>query len=190
MTGPTYHATVAQGEQINTNTTWSKCGNPHLIRGLVNVAGDGTTPPVLTLEPGVIVRFERTSPSGGSQSAFIRVGYQVPGALVVDGTAADPVTMESNASDAAAGDYIGILLAQHSTGSQLKNLTMRHCGAPSTHGPSLNGCILAQGDGTPTSNEFVFDHVTIDGSETQGIVLGSGAAFAAGSGSLTVRNGG
>ena len=29
VTGPTFHALEAQDEQVTTNSTWSKCGNPH-----------------------------------------------------------------------------------------------------------------------------------------------------------------
>jgi len=46
---------------IRTNTTWTKAGSPYVVTGSVTVYGDTTTGVTLTIEPGVEVRFKRTS---------------------------------------------------------------------------------------------------------------------------------
>lgn len=177
VTGPTVH----DGEDITVNTTWTKCGNPHIVRWGVTV-GSTAGAPILTLDPGVVVRFERLP----GNPTFITVGYGVQGSLVVNGTAAEPVVMQSDAASPARGDYLGLRLHSGAVNTRLTYLTMRDCGPATTYDD--NACVFAQGNGDSRDIEPILQNVTVDGSASLGILFTGGAAFGAGSTALTVRN--
>ncbi len=79
---------------ISEDETWYAKDNPHIVTCGVKVEA------TLTLEPGVIVKF--------NVDKGLRVGYSNPGALVADGTADAVITFTSNVSPPSPGDWDGI----------------------------------------------------------------------------------
>ena len=82
-----YAETIVPPSLINTNTSWDLAGSPYIVQGDVFVYGNAI--PVLTIEPGVEVRFQ--------VGASLEIAYlsgehdSYRGGLVVQGTAGDPV---------------------------------------------------------------------------------------------------
>src|SRR3989344_5329572 len=85
-------ATVIPYGAISANTTWTKEGSPYVIESEVYV-GLGT---VLTLEPGVILKFKAPS------SAIF-----TSGTIIAHGTPEDPIYFTSYKNDSAGGDTNG-----------------------------------------------------------------------------------
>ena len=52
---------------ISANTTWTTGGSPYVVTGTITVSGPSGSPPVLTINPGVTVRFR-----AGTE---LRIGY-------------------------------------------------------------------------------------------------------------------
>lgn len=179
LTGPTIHAA-----DINVSETWTKCGNPHIVRGLLDVqaASAGAPAPILTIGPGVEVRFEVSAAAGTFR--FFRIGYFEPGGLVINGTAAEPVTISSGAASAAAGDYTGIVFMSNTVGSSLKHLTIQDCGESPSLSPGIDGCIVAQAAAEP----ILMQNVTVKRSLTNGVVFAELSEWAAGSEKVNVQN--
>ena len=171
--GPTVHS-----GDITANETWTKCGNPHFVEGMLDVSGPSS--PILTLGPGVVVRFA----AGPFSSRQFRVGYQQPGGIVINGTAAEPVSIISGETNAAAGDFVGIVLMSESVGSSIKHLIIQDCGDAASLSAFLDACIIAQG----VANPVLMQHVTVRRSASKGIVFAEGSRFASGSTNLSISN--
>ena len=130
-------ATPVPGQTISTSTTWTAAGSPYVVSGAVVVHGSAA--PVLTIEPGVEVRFTTAGSlqfgSGGSR-----------GALLANGTLAQPVTFTSDAAAKARGDW-GFL----------------HFGGPSTSPRSYltHAVVEYAGRGSRTAVEVVNAPVTL-----------------------------
>jgi RHS repeat-associated protein len=78
---------------VTTNTTWTLANSPYVVTGTMNVQ----SPAVLTVEPGVVVKFD----TGGSL-------YALAGAtLTATGTSSAPITFTSLKDDSVAGDTNG-----------------------------------------------------------------------------------
>jgi RHS repeat-associated protein len=75
---------------ITTNTTWTLANSPYVVSGTINVQ----SPATLTIEPGVVVKFQ----SGASLLA------QAGATLTAVGTSATPIIFTSIRDDSAAGD--------------------------------------------------------------------------------------
>ena len=97
--------------KIRQDTTWSLAGSPYIVTGDVTVCHTepiGRPAATLTIEAGVIVRFE---PGTGLYIGF-REGrpyyHSYYGALSAQGTEAAPIIFTSNASAPAPGDWKGI----------------------------------------------------------------------------------
>ena len=89
-------ATTVPAQTISASTTWTAAGSPYVVTGAVYV--HGAAAPVLTIEPGVEVRFTTAgSLQLGSGSSR--------GALLANGTAAEPITFTSDAATKARGDW-------------------------------------------------------------------------------------
>ncbi len=91
------------GGTITKDSTWT-ASIPYRILSQITIQGtdgaDGVT--TLTIEPGVIVRFNST------QSIAIGSSSGDPGALVAEGTAAEPIVFTSAQTIPVAGDWYGI----------------------------------------------------------------------------------
>ncbi|MEZ4866229.1 MAG: right-handed parallel beta-helix repeat-containing protein [Caldilineaceae bacterium] len=81
------------GGDITINTTWTKANSPYIVTSNVAVA----TGVILTIEPGVIVKF------GGSQQLTLADNAQ----LQAVGTQAEPIVFTSNKDDSYGGDTNG-----------------------------------------------------------------------------------
>jgi hypothetical protein len=109
------------------NTTWTAANSPYVLDGSVTIASGAT----LTIEPGVVVKF-----NGTSRSIFVN------GALNASGTPSGPIYFTSLADDSIGGDTRGngpttgapgqwaqIKVANGSYLSQLRNVVVRYGGS-------------------------------------------------------------
>jgi len=97
-------ASGCDGGQVHTGKinpageTWTACGSPHFVKGDFLV--EGLESPVLTIEAGAVVRFEK--------DASLMIGDQEPGGLIVNGTSSNPVVFTADSSGPNAGFWKGI----------------------------------------------------------------------------------
>ncbi len=87
---------------LNADARWTKAGSPYRLTGDV-VVGPGAT---LTIEPGVVVEATATDGLGTGTDAG-RVEFTIRGALVANGTAAEPITLRG--VSATAGSWYGLV---------------------------------------------------------------------------------
>jgi hypothetical protein len=96
------------GGQVHSGTinpageTWTACGSPHFVKGEFIVGGWNS--PVLTIEAGAVVRFEK--------DASLLVGEFEPGGLVIQGTAAKPAVLTADSSGPEPGYWKGIHIGE------------------------------------------------------------------------------
>jgi hypothetical protein len=93
----------------------------------------------LTLEQGVTLLFD-ADPASPTMMVFGDVGqtHNKNAALVVKGTASQPVTLSSGAASPSPGDWAGIWLAT-SNGSQIDHLDIEYAGGDAHIGPASCG---------------------------------------------------
>jgi hypothetical protein len=89
--GPTYHS-----ENITTDETWHKSGNPHIVTQDISVWEGGS----LTILPGCIVKFD--------QAASIGCGWTTEGEIVAVGKPDTTILFTSNETTPAPGDWDGL----------------------------------------------------------------------------------
>jgi hypothetical protein len=103
MTAAPAGADTTVGGTISTDTTWDLAGSPYIVTSNITVKGTDGADAITTLqiEPGVEVRMtlSRQFIVGGTSGD--------PGALVAQGTAAQPIVFTSDAATPAAGDWYG-----------------------------------------------------------------------------------
>ena len=120
--GPTYHEGT-----ISADETWYAADNPHIVTGDVEVEA------TLTLEPGVLVKF--------NAGTGLEVGYYNPGALAADGTADSTIIFTSNVSPAGPGNWNGIAFYSNT----IDAVTV------------LNNCLVEYGGGNDYGNIHCYD---------------------------------
>jgi parallel beta-helix repeat protein len=147
--------TTVPGQTIATNTTWTLAGSPYIVTGQVLVRG--TAAPVLTIEPGVVVKF-----NNGTE---IMVNSGSAGSLYAVGTAAAPITF-SSASSTSPSSWAGLFLGNASTSavSQVAYATIEYAG----RGYDNRGAIHVDWSSP------ILDHVTLRNSFA-GLTLWGGA---------------
>ncbi len=92
---------------ISTDTTWTLAGSPYIVTGDIYVYGT-TTEPTLTIEPGVVVKFD------GPWTLYI--GYfSYKGRLNAQGTLTAPIVFTSNKATPPPGDWGGLQFYNHAT---------------------------------------------------------------------------
>jgi hypothetical protein len=156
--------------------TFKNIGAPYRVNGLlrVHLSEDGA-PSTLTVEAGVTIKFDDVSGSGvvlGTSSAR-------QGILVVNGTAAAPVTFTSGRPTPAPGDWQDIYFRNTpSTGNRIDHAVVAYAGAPS--GLQSYGCgpiendasiIIAPDSGRPSS-AFITNTTIRDAAGDTGLLLG------------------
>ncbi len=91
--------TIINGGTITVNTTWTLAGSPYIVKG--NVSVGGTEVPTLTIEPGVVVKFDN--------NMEITIGKNsTSGALYAVGTSSAPIIFTSNDPAPIPGKWKGI----------------------------------------------------------------------------------
>ncbi len=133
------HVNINEGEEI-----YRDRGVPYLVTGsvVVRAMGQDDTPPRLTIEPGVTIKF----PKGlfgiivGTGSAGSRPW---PGELVAQGTADKPILFTSGAAQAAPGDWRGIYFNGYlPTGNVIEHARIEYAGASCLC--SVGGCVSSE----------------------------------------------
>jgi flagellar hook assembly protein FlgD len=154
FTIPAFADTSVSGN-IGTNTTWTTAGSPYILNGNVTIGGPAG--PTLTIQPGVVVKG-----NGGSQ---ILVGYYDNGALVANGTAAQPIVFTANGSTAA-GFWYGLRFGPiaGSPASSLAYATVEYGGS----------AFYALGGITILAASPLLDHVTSRVHQYAGIKIENG----------------
>ena len=97
---------------IYSNTTWTASESPYIVTGNIVIFQDVT----LTIEPGVIVRFD------------LDIGLELRGKLIAIGTSTDKITFTSNSSSPQMNDWNGIITNLTSDPfGEGDQVTMEHC---------------------------------------------------------------
>jgi hypothetical protein len=141
---------------IDANTTWKNLGIPYVCGELV--IGKPAPPyPVLTIEPGVTVKFN----SGGILKAgFFYFTQPYPGVLQAIGTAALPITFTANTATPAPGFWQGVQFYDPGASpSRMSYASVNYGGFPGNFG----GVHLTN-NASP-----VFDHVRFQSNSYAGI---------------------
>ena len=152
--------------------TWTAADSPHIVPDDTNVVG------TLTVDPCAEVLI------AGAKTVTIMSG----GSIVAHGDAMTPIHVGAVDPNA---PFAQIRTTPGGTMS-LAYVTVDGGGNPLNTIPELTGMIDLQGaDQTMPSQETIaVDHVTLNGSQSNGIVLRDGAGFAAGSTALTISGAG
>ena len=151
------------------NDVWTADRSPHIL------PFDTTIYKMVTIEPCAEVLI-----ADGHQLT-IRNG----GKLIAEGTATKGIHI--GAKDAGK-PFANIRTLAPST-ARFAYTTIDGGGKPLATATYLAGTLDMSGDATKPVQEVLFvDHVTIDGSQSNGIVMQSNAGFATGSGALVVKN--
>jgi hypothetical protein len=137
-----------RGYILDHSETWLVADTPHVVERALGV-GDifgtgGEDTVVLTIEPGATVRFRA--------AAGLNVGDIEPGALVIP-PGGDLVVMEDDEPTAPSPSWQGLRFNE--SRSQLRNLTLRHCGQDYPF-DNPGACIITD------RAELLIDGVTID----------------------------
>jgi hypothetical protein len=178
MEGVTAQVTVQvrgvfhRGYNLEVSQTWSVADTPHVVELPLGVGHVFTGNPqdtvLLTIEPGATVRFR---PGAG-----LGFGGTGTGALVIP-AGGDPVVMEPDPPSPPSPSWQGLKF--HQSRSQLRNVTLRHCGQDYPF-DNPGACIIA------TGGELLIDGLTIDHGRN-GLNLG-GTTLTPGTRNLTVTN--
>ena len=173
-------AATTVGGTLASDTTWTIAGNPYTVTSNLLVPAGVT----LTIDPGVNIYFDPTDPGTGGPIEFV-----VSGLLVVNGTAASRVTLSPSANNGygtgSIGAWVGIRISGGAAtihyaeiGGAMHGVQalVPGTGVSITHshiyGFSQTGVLV--GDGTPTIDATVIDHV--NGASATGIKVVNGGA--------------
>ncbi len=143
------------GGTVNLQSTWhANEGLPYVVTGDVTVCKDSSTPAILTIEAGTIVKFEGYS--------WLKIGYGYNlGTLKVNGTADAPVLFTSASGVPAPGDWRGISFLDRTVDA---DTMLDHC-VVEFAGQDINGAILCD-NASPT-----IANTTVRASSSAGIYL-------------------
>jgi hypothetical protein len=167
-------------DDIKEDTTFAARGVPYRIGGptggkMLTVGGTGSVP-LLTIEPGVTLRFEKDARIDVDSASGAATG-----ALRAVGTAEKPIVFTSAAATPAAGDWVGIVIegppdardaighAKISFAGGASQISSFDCPGPMNAGFANEGAILVVGGQPATA--FV-TNTTIESSAGDGIVRG------------------
>ncbi|HOW35735.1 MAG TPA: hypothetical protein PL155_04915, partial [Candidatus Omnitrophota bacterium] len=151
ITVPAFADTIVSSD-ITSNTTWTLTGSPYIIAVDVNVRNGA----VLTIEPGVQVKFE-------SQKGLY-IGYSQTGGLFAQGATDNPVIFTSNQTTPTAGDWKAIYFG---SGTILASTRMEYCVVE--YGGYLDNANIYINNTSPT-----ITNSTVTNSSGVGIYVASG----------------
>jgi parallel beta-helix repeat protein len=119
--------TTKSGATISSSTTWTYAGSPYIITGNILVYFSASEP-VLTIEPGVEVRF--------NGNCYLKIGNTLTskGRLVAQGTSDRPIIFTSNTTPPTAGDWGGIRFYYHASAESILEHVKVEYGSYSTYG--------------------------------------------------------
>jgi flagellar hook assembly protein FlgD len=108
-----------RGGTISSNTTWQYRSVPYIVSG--NISVYGTSEPTLTVEPGVIVKFNGLY--------FLYIGNSSSrGILKAQGTYANSIVFTSNKATPAIGDWSGISFINTTADNIIDYATVEYAG--------------------------------------------------------------
>jgi hypothetical protein len=181
---------------ITENLTLTLACSPWHVHAPVVQVG-GTSTPVLTIEAGVTVLFDKgtyllVGGAGGTDDAGT-----LAGGLQAVGTKALPITLTSSAATPKAGDWGNVWLQSATKpDSTMQYVNVEYAGAqvlPNTAAPADNGAIIVDsgdsGDGVGVLIQILLSNITVSSTGSSGIVFfGHQAGFAPSSGQITVND--
>ncbi|MFA5060279.1 MAG: FlgD immunoglobulin-like domain containing protein [Candidatus Omnitrophota bacterium] len=151
VSSPLFADTIISSN-IAGNTTWTLANSPYIVTGDIQVAYEGPwywgARAVLTIQPGVLVKFE---PGAG-----LVIGNGAAGGLQAVGTTEQPITFTSNAATPAPGDWKGIYFHNNTVQTNLDHTIVEYGGHTNnanlyfegTSPPVINSTIrFSSGDG-------------------------------------------
>jgi hypothetical protein len=144
------------GGSIDRSVTWPAQPVPYELEGTLEIQGlMEQNNPVLTLEPGTVVR----APS----DAGIEIGYFEAGGLVAVGTEQKPIVFESSQPGATPGSWAGIVFWEHMMSlSKLDHVVIRHAGQPTSIHEGGVTCIYAKALVMPITNSLFEQNMQTD----------------------------
>jgi hypothetical protein len=168
--------------RVTTDLTLTLACSPWHVHKSVQVGGSSA--PVLTIEPGVTVLFDK--------GTHLEVGDSMPGTLQAVGTKSLPIMLTSSATTPKAGDWGNIWLASHADqSSTMQYVTVDYAGAtvsPLLDVPTDDGAIIIDG-GMTNAFQILLQNVTVSHTSSSGIVFfGHLTGFAPSSGPLTITD--
>jgi len=177
FTSNTLNAVELRGN-VSSSQTWPNPGIPYVVNHLLNV--ESSAGPTLTLAAGTAVRF---GPDAG-----LLVGPDLPGELIVDGTAAAPVFLTANATQPQPGHWRGVHLMSGSSGtSRISHATIEYAGATGSIG---TGNLNIYGNGRGGGARPVTNNLVVQKGSAYGVYLLESGSFGTGSFMLSARDNG
>ena len=161
-------AGTAHGNTVSAAETWTAAGSPHLISSDLSVNAK------VTLEPCALVTI----------AADKTVTVNTNGSIEAIGTTNQPITIKPYDG---AGNWASIRLIGGT--ARIAHATLSGGGAPLNIVPDFQGALdVRSGKTTLTAPDPVLfvDHVTIEGSATQGVYAHAGGGFTPDSQALTI----
>ncbi|MCB9743737.1 MAG: right-handed parallel beta-helix repeat-containing protein [Alphaproteobacteria bacterium] len=159
------------GATIPSSVTWPNHGIPYVVDGDVKLEGIAAAPAVLTIDPGVELRYEPDSSMMLSQ----RSGAS---GLIVDGTESEPVLMTADGA-AVPGSWSGIAVFNGADSEQLRlsNLIIEYAGDE-----AYDAGIYME------ASAIYVENLEIRHSLRRGMTMTNQARFAAGSSGLVIHD--
>ena len=143
-----------RSSSIASSETWKSFGLPYVVDSWVTVSGAGS--PILTIEPGVEVRF--------NNGQGMTIGEVSPGGLIAVGTVEQPIRFTSNAATVTTGYWRGLYVnGQALTSTRISNAVVEGGGNSNEGGVVVNG-------GAP-----VLQSVTLRKNRSSGVRVNGGA---------------
>ncbi len=155
---------------IRQSTLWKNLGVAYHVADDVDLRVDGPTAPVLTVAPGVTLRFGR--------GAGLSVGYDAEGGLVMDGGSdATRIVLRPAGTDESPRQWHGVYLGPRTnrTATRLRYVTLRNAGQ------NWNGS-LCDWEGTSSDDPFLMleaqpnpgniDHIAFAGGAPDSVAFG------------------
>jgi parallel beta-helix repeat protein len=166
---------------ISANTTWTLSASPYVVTA--NVSVGGASSPVLTIEPGVAVKF--------NSGTTLIVGYGgSPGGLQAVGISSRQITFTANTASPTAGFWKGIQLYSGTTStSRIAYAIVSYAGEPGGYrgGIAVENCSPTIENTTVQTNSYagitlrvggspVVRNSTITGNSGDGIIASEGSS--------------
>ncbi|ATB39298.1 hypothetical protein CYFUS_004742 [Cystobacter fuscus] len=174
------------GARVSRTQTWPNPGIAFIVNEELTV-GDKTTPAILTLAAGTVVRF------GANLGLFVGSTGDIHGGLVLDGTAEAPILLTAHADAPQPGHWRGVhVMTSAAYAGRISHATIEYAGAepkpddfttPGQGNLNLYGNLIQ-------ATAFIATDLVVRRSSEPGLVLVDGGGFAAGSARLTSRENG